>query len=106
MSALGRLRGRRGGTGEGEPPGPGRLRRGGGRLGAGVRRFLGWFATGVPRGLVAVAAIVVLFLTLYTVATRESQQAKGWAEFTMFRLGCAVDPDRRHNVLDCVRTGP
>jgi hypothetical protein len=93
--------------------GPGRLRRGargvaGGarRLGSGVERAGRALSDGVPRGLVAVTAIVVLVLVLYTVATREPAAARGYAEFTMFRDGCLVAPNQRQNVLSCQQVDP
>lgn len=90
------------------PPAPGAPGRGA-RLGAVPRaagRLTGRLADGIPRGLVAALAILTLAAVLYTVASRDTKEARGWAEFTMFRLGCAVDPDQRLHVTGCQRIGP
>jgi hypothetical protein len=55
---------------------------------------------------VAVAAIVVLALTLYAIATKEPKGWHGYAEFTMFRGGCLVDPAHRQNVKGCQQLTP
>jgi hypothetical protein len=74
--------------------------------GRGAGRLALRLADGLPRGLVAALAILVLAGMLYTVASRQPKESRGWAEFTMFRLGCAVDPKQRLNVAGCVRVGP
>lgn len=63
-------------------------------------------SSGFPRGLVALTAILVLVGLLYTVANREPKTTKGYAEFTMFRGGCIVDPHQRRNALGCDEVGP
>jgi hypothetical protein len=75
-------------------------------VGGGVARSVRWLSEGLPRGLVATAAIVVLGLILYTVATQETAAARGFAEFTLFRSGCVVAPDQRQNVVGCEWIGP
>jgi hypothetical protein len=77
-----------------------------GRLSGRVARLGGRLSDGVPRGLVAVAAIVVLALTLYAVATKEAKGGHGYAEFTMFRAGCVVAPAQRQNVAGCRQITP
>ena len=77
-----------------------------GRLSGGLAAFGRRLSDGVPRGLVAVAAIVVLALTLYAVATKEPKGSHGYAGFTMFRAGCVVSPAERQNVTGCQQVGP
>ena len=56
--------------------------------------------------MVAALAILVLGAILYTETSHEPEQSRGWAEFTMFRLGCVIDPERRENVTSCTNIGP
>src|SRR2546423_10425642 len=77
-----------------------------GRLSGGMAAFGRRLSDGVPRGLVAVAAIVVLALTLYAVATKEPKGWRGYAEFTMFRAGCFAAPGQGQNVAGCQQVGP
>jgi hypothetical protein len=56
---------------------------------------------GIPIGFVAALAVLVLVGILYTVATREPKEPRGYAEFTMFRAGCAIDVDRQMNARVC-----
>jgi hypothetical protein len=65
-----------------------------------------WLSSGFPRGLVALTAILVLVGLLYTVAHREPAQVRGYAEFTMFRGACIVDPAQRRNVSACEALNP
>ena len=69
----------------------------------GLARRLG---AGIPVGVVAALAAVVLVLILYTVATREERSIRAYAEFTMFPASCAVEPTRQRNAIGCQIVGP
>jgi hypothetical protein len=60
-------------------------------------------ADGIPTGFVAALAVLVLVGILYTVATREPKELRGYAEFTMFPEACTIDAGRQLNAQTCVR---
>jgi hypothetical protein len=66
----------------------------------------------MPPAAVAVVAIVALATILTQVSgtkgsTREDvRRARGWAEITVTRYGCAVEPTSAVNVVGCVKSGP
>jgi hypothetical protein len=59
-------------------------------------------AEGLPPFAVAALAALVLVAILYTVASREPKEPRGYAEFTMFPRGCLIAAERRLNVERCV----
>ena len=61
---------------------------------------------GLPAGIVAALAALVLVAILYTVATREPKEPRGYGELTLFPEGCAVDRARQSNVRGCESLGP
>lgn len=71
-----------------------------------VGRLFRRLAFGVPAGFVAALAAIVLVAILYTVATREPKEPKGYGEFTMFPEGCTVDTVRQLNLRGCHRVSP
>jgi Flp pilus assembly protein TadG len=70
---------------------------------AGASRLARRTGEGVSGGFVAALAALVLVGILYTVATREPKEPRGYAEFTMSPGGCTVDPRQQLNVDVCVR---
>lgn len=65
----------------------------------------------MPPAAVAVVAIAALVAILTQVSgtkgsPRNARPAQGWAEITVTRLGCAVEPANAVNVVGCVKTGP
>jgi hypothetical protein len=71
------------------------------RLGAARARSASWLREGAAPKLVALLAAVVLVAILADISRTEREEPRGYAEFTMFREGCAVDATRRRNVLRC-----
>jgi hypothetical protein len=72
------------------------------RAAAGARRL----ADGLPVAFVAALAAFVLVAILYTVATREPKEPRGYAEVTMTPDDCSVDADKRLNARTCERVSP
>jgi hypothetical protein len=62
-------------------------------------------ADGIPLGFVAALAALVLVAILYTVATREPKEPRGYAEVVLFRDSCVVDRTRQLNASECVSLG-
>jgi hypothetical protein len=65
----------------------------------------GGLAAGLPVGLVALLAAVVLVAILYVVASREPDEIRGWAELRLAAGGCVVDHALSRNASTCERTG-
>jgi hypothetical protein len=63
-------------------------------------------AGGIPTGFVAGLAVLVLVAILFTVATRDPKETRGYAEVTLFPDACAVDMTRQLNARDCLLVGP
>jgi hypothetical protein len=47
-----------------------------------------------------------LVAILYTVATREPRETRAYAEVTLYRNACAVDPGRQKNAAACFVISP
>jgi hypothetical protein len=77
------------------------LRTAGGRVGRFGRRL----GSGLPLAAVSALAAVVLALILYSVASNDRPTLRAYAEFTMFRNGCAVEPRASLNASRCLRLG-
>jgi hypothetical protein len=73
------------------------------RAGASLSRRL---AGGLSVGFVAALAALVLVAILFTVASREPKEAKGYAELTLFPKGCLVDSTRELHVRGCSFVAP
>jgi hypothetical protein len=71
-------------------------------LGSGSKRF----AEGIPVGLVAALAALVLIAILFTVASRDPAEPAGYAELSLTRGGCVIDQTKQANALRCVAIGP
>jgi hypothetical protein len=76
-----------------------------GRVANALGRLARSLAEGIPGSFVAALAALVLVATLYTVATREPKEPRGYSEFTMFAQGCAIDRRRSFNVAFCRKAG-
>jgi hypothetical protein len=63
-------------------------------------------AEGIPSSFVALLAAAVLVAILYTVASRDPSEPRGYAELTMTRNGCAVDVKLTVNATVCTQEGP
>jgi hypothetical protein len=83
----------------GRPP----LRARAGRAAGGVARAL---TGGVPGAFVAALAAFVLVAILFTIASREPKELRGYAEFTMTEAGCTVEPRQQLNAAECTRISP
>jgi hypothetical protein len=66
----------------------------------------GRLSEGIPGVFVAALAALALAGILYTIASREPYRPTGYADFTMFREGCLLDPAKRLNVSTCESIGP
>ena len=84
----------------------GPIQRAGARASGGGGAFLNALREGAPRTTVAALAALVLVAILFTVATREPEEPRGYAELTMYPQGCAVDPRTRLNAASCAVLGP
>jgi|SRR5215213_8856507 len=73
------------------------------RAGGAVSRRL---AEGIPTSFVALLAAAVLVAILYTVASREPKEPRGYAELTMTSRGCAIDARLTLNATICQQVGP
>lgn len=60
---------------------------------------------GLPVPLVAALAAVVLVAILYTVASRDADEPRGWAELTITPDFCRVEPLQQHNASRCEPAG-
>jgi hypothetical protein len=74
----------------------------GGRLSRLSRRL----SEGLPVRLVAGLAFLVLIAILFTVATREPEKARGYAELTLFPGACIIDTAHESNTVGCAPLGP
>ena len=66
----------------------------------------GRFVDRIPTGFVAALATLVLIAILFTVATREPKEARGYAEVTLYRDVCLVDVTRQLNANGCLKVSP
>ena len=60
------------------------------------------FADGFPTGFVAALAALVLLAILFSVATRDPKETRGYAEVTLYPDSCAVDASRQLNARECI----
>jgi hypothetical protein len=77
---------------------------------AAARRAVGRLSARLSDGLapafVAALAALVLVAILLSIAESEPEDSRGFAEFTMFPRGCAIDPVRTRNALNCQFIAP
>jgi hypothetical protein len=66
----------------------------------------GRLSDGLPVIFVAALAALVLVAILFTVATREPKEARGYAEFTLFRQACLIHPLHSSNAMGCEYVSP
>lgn len=81
-----------------------------GRRAARVRRATAQrtrrFANGFPTSFVAALAALVLVAILFSVATRNPKETRGYAEVTLYPDSCAVDASRQMNARECLVVAP
>ena len=63
-------------------------------------------ASGVPVGILAALAALVLIAILFSVATRGREEVRGYTELTLFQGSCLVDRSREMNAVGCSPIGP
>jgi hypothetical protein len=71
-----------------------------------VGRLRARLAEGLPGAFVSFLAALVLVAILYTVATKDQREPRGYAEFTISAEGCTIDPNQHLNADECVRQAP
>ena len=63
-------------------------------------------AKGVPGRFVAALAALVLIAILFTVASRDPEKVRGYAEITLFPRACLIDITKQVNAVGCAALGP
>jgi hypothetical protein len=71
-----------------------------------VGRFSRRLADGIPTGFVAALAVLVLVAILFTAASGEDRQTRGYTELTLFPDGCLIDKGKQSNAVRCQVIGP
>ena len=75
-------------------------------MGGSLGRLSRLLLLGLPPRLVAGLAALVLIAILFTVANREPEKARGYAEITLFPGACELDRAHQSNSLGCVALSP
>jgi hypothetical protein len=70
-----------------------------------TRRIRMALRNGLPAVVVAAVAIVALLAVVVKINDEPRARVRGYAEFTGFPKGCAIEPSRSFNARNCIPLG-